>query len=81
MTGLEEPLTVELLLQLLESCVQISRPVRREGGTVELIAAVPRENRNPSKGQDLHTIFRAEAQGHGFPPVHYASDDPSGVLQ
>ena len=79
--GVEEPLPVQLVLELLESHVEISHPVGGELPAVELVLPIPGEHRDPPEGDDLHPVLRSEAEPGGLPPEHDAAEAPPLVLQ
>ena len=69
----EQPLSLQLRLELLKSNVQITHAVRRHLRTVKLIRAVARKDGNAAKSDDLHAVFRPKAQSKGVAAEHDAA--------
>ena len=81
MVLVEEPLPVELLLELFKGHVEVPHPLGDEGGALELIGAVPDEEGHLPQGDDLHAVRRLKAQARRPPPEEDAPDGPFRVLQ
>ena len=77
----EQPLPVQLLLELLKGDVQLPHPVGGELAAVELILAVPGEHGHPAEGHHLHAVLRPEPEAGGLPAEHDAPDGPLRVLE
>lgn len=70
-----------LFLQLLKGHTQVAGALGRQAGAVQLVGAVAGIDANTAGGDDLHTVFRAEAQARGAAPEHNALQTALAVLQ
>ena len=77
----KKPLLEELFLELLESDVQVTHALDAELRTVELVRAVAREHADAAKGDDLHAVFRAEAELSRHAAEHHAFERAPLVLE
>ena len=77
----KKPLLEELFLELLEGDVQVAHALRAELRAVELIRAIAREYADAAKGDDLHAVFRAEAELCRHAAEHHAPERAPLVLE
>ena len=81
MRGVEQPLALQLRLELLEGDVQVARALRRELGDIKLIGPVAREHADAPEGDDLHAVLGTEAQTQGVSLEQHAAHRALGVLE
>ena len=77
----EQPLPVQLLLQLLKGHIQVAHAVGGQTAAIQLIRAVPRVDADAAGGDDLHPVLRLEPQLHGRALEHHAPQSALAVLQ
>ena len=81
MRPVKQALLEQAGLHLLKGHRQISRALRRQPDTIQLVLSVPGKHCHPARRDDLHPVLRAKAQGSGIPPEHDAPQRPLPVLQ
>ena len=81
MAFVKQALLPQLFLQLLKGHTQVAGALGRQAGTVQLVGAVAGIDADTAGGDDLHTVFRAEAQAHGTAPEHNTLQTALAVLQ
>ena len=79
--GIEQPLPVQLVLQLFEGHIQVAHAVGGQAIAIQLVRAVPRVDADAAGGNDLHAVFRLEPQLHGRALEHHAPQRALAVLQ
>ena len=77
----KQALLPQLFLQLLKGHTQVAGALGRQAGAVQLIGAVAGIDADTAGGDDLHTVFRAEAQARGAAPEHNTLQTALAVLQ
>ena len=77
----KQTLGVQLLLELLESNVQITDTVRHQTSAVKLIRSVPRIGADFTESHNLHAVFRAEAEIFGRTGKQHTAQGTLAVLQ
>ena len=81
MRRVKQALGLQLLLELLKGDVQVAHAVGREGVAVELIRPVARKHAHAPRGDDLHAVFRSEAQPQRGIFEHHAAQRAALVLE
>ena len=81
MAFVKQALLPQLFLQLLKGHAQVAGALGRQAGTVQLVRAVAGIDADTAGGDDLHTVFRAEAQARGAAPEHNTLQTALTVLQ
>ena len=81
MLAAEKPFLQELCLELLKGDVQIAHTVGRQVAAIELVCAVARKDGDAAEGNDLHAVFRPEAQAHRAGAKHDAAERTGLVLE
>ena len=81
MAFVKQALLPQLFLQLLKGHAQVAGALRRQAGAVQLVGTVAGIDADTAGGDDLHTVFRAEAQARGAAPEHNTLQTALTVLQ
>ena len=81
MSLVKQALLPQLFLQLLKGHAQVAGALGRQAGAVQLVGAVAGIDADTAGGDDLHTVFRAEAQTRGAAPEHNTLQTALAVLQ
>ena len=79
--GIEQALPIQLFLQLLEGHIQVAHAVGRQAAAIQLVRAVPRVDADTAGGDDLHPVFRLEAQLHSRALEHHTAQGAFAVLE
>ena len=66
----KQALLPQLFLQLLKGHAQVAGALGRQAGAVQLVGTVAGIDADTAGGDDLHTVFRTEAQARGTAPEH-----------
>ena len=81
MGRVKQALGGQLLLELLEGGIEVTHTVHGHGSDIQLVCAVPGENRYLTHGDNLHTVLRPEPEPHGISLEHDAFQGAALVLQ
>lgn len=75
----EEALPQKFFFQLFKCHMEVPRPLGGQTDAVQLVLAVPGEDCDPARGNDLHAVLGSEAQGCGVPRniTHRRAPSPS----
>ena len=79
--GIEQPLAAELLLELLEGDIEVADAVGGKTRAVKLIRTVARIDADAAGDDDLHAVFRAEAELRRSAAEHHAAHRTLAVLE